>query len=83
MFTAWEGKCLDIGPLEASLCSTAASCLNSAFILGLKVLLDLHGAPGSQNGDDHSGHSGNIGWLNNDNVARTVRVIEKLSGKLS
>jgi glucan 1,3-beta-glucosidase len=29
---------------------------------GLKLILDLHGAPGSQNGWDHSGRSGKIGW---------------------
>ncbi len=29
---------------------------------GLKLLLDLHGAPGSQNGWDHSGRSGAINW---------------------
>ena len=29
---------------------------------GLKLLLDLHGAPGSQNGWDHSGRSGPINW---------------------
>ena len=30
---------------------------------GLKVLIDLHGAPGSQNGFDNSGHNGTINWL--------------------
>lgn len=29
---------------------------------GLKVLIDLHGAKGSQNGYDHSGHAGVAGW---------------------
>lgn len=29
---------------------------------GLKVLLDLHGLPGSQNGHDHSGRVGPAGW---------------------
>ncbi|KAF1953043.1 glycoside hydrolase [Byssothecium circinans] len=31
---------------------------------GLRVNLDLHGAPGSQNGWNHSGRQGVIGWLN-------------------
>jgi glucan 1,3-beta-glucosidase len=31
---------------------------------GLRVKLDLHGLPGSQNGWNHSGHQGKIGWLN-------------------
>lgn len=29
---------------------------------GLRILLDLHGAPGSQNGRDHSGQAGSAGW---------------------
>ena len=31
---------------------------------GLRVKLDLHGLPGSQNGWNHSGRQGAIGWLN-------------------
>ncbi|MCJ1364500.1 hypothetical protein MMC16_003611 [Acarospora aff. strigata] len=31
---------------------------------GLRVNLDLHGVPGSQNGWNHSGRQGSIGWLN-------------------
>ena len=31
---------------------------------GLRVKLDLHGAPGSQNGWNHSGRWGTVGWLN-------------------
>ncbi|KAJ5688783.1 glucan 1-3-beta-glucosidase D [Penicillium macrosclerotiorum] len=34
---------------------------------GLRVNLDLHGLPGSQNGWNHSGHQGKIGWLNGSN----------------
>lgn len=34
---------------------------------GLRVNLDLHGIPGSQNGWEHSGHQGLIGWLNGTN----------------
>lgn len=33
---------------------------------GLKILLDLHAAPGSQNGNDHSGQAGSIGWCSPD-----------------
>ncbi len=42
-------------------------------------MLDLHGAPGSQNGNDHSGHAGAVNWLNDGNVARTIEVIGKLA----
>ena len=31
---------------------------------GLRVKLDLHAVPGSQNGWNHSGRQGSIGWLN-------------------
>lgn len=31
---------------------------------GLRVNLDLHGLPGSQNGWNHSGRQGYVGWLN-------------------
>ena len=42
----------------------------------LQVLLDLHGAPGSQNGWDHSGRAGAIEWTRPENVAATVRALE-------
>jgi hypothetical protein len=54
--------------------------INAHLQLNLKVLVDLHGAPGSQNGHDHSGHTGPIDWLNNGNVARTISIIGKLAG---
>ncbi|RDW72130.1 hypothetical protein BP5796_08164 [Coleophoma crateriformis] len=34
---------------------------------GLRINLDLHALPGSQNGWTHSGHLGPIGWLNGTN----------------
>ncbi|MBC8138120.1 MAG: glycoside hydrolase family 5 protein [Fibrella sp.] len=47
---------------------------------GLGVLLDLHGAPGSQNGMDHSGHSGELGWHGSrSNINHTLRVLENLA----
>ena len=47
---------------------------------GLKVLLDLHGARGSQNGRDHSGHKGMIGWHKNElNIEHSLKVIESLA----
>ncbi|HEX7655127.1 MAG TPA: cellulase family glycosylhydrolase [Verrucomicrobiae bacterium] len=45
--------------------------------LGLKLLLDLHGAPGSQNGWDHSGRGGAVEWPNDPkNIAGTLQVLE-------
>ena len=49
---------------------------------GLKLLLDLHGAPGSQNGWDHSGRSGPINWHKDpQNIAETTRVLESFAQK--
>ncbi|KAJ5221395.1 uncharacterized protein N7469_010282 [Penicillium citrinum] len=50
---------------------------------GLRVKLDLHGVPGSQNGWNHSGHQGSIGWLEGDdgelNRKRSLEVHDQLS----
>lgn len=50
---------------------------------GLRINLDLHGAPGSQNGWNHSGHQGTIGWLNGTdgtlNGQRTIEIHDQLS----
>jgi glucan 1,3-beta-glucosidase len=47
---------------------------------GISVLLDLHGAPGSQNGWDHSGRQGTLGWHTNpENIRHSLRVIEDLA----
>jgi glucan 1,3-beta-glucosidase len=46
----------------------------------LKILLDLHGVRGSQNGHDHSGRSGSTAWhRDKDNMSQSLRVIEKLA----
>ncbi|CAK4033692.1 glycoside hydrolase family 5 [Lecanosticta acicola] len=45
---------------------------------GIKVLLDLHGAPGSQNGFDNSGRRGAIGWEKGDTVKQTIAALNKL-----
>lgn len=50
---------------------------------GLRINLDLHGAPGSQNGWNHSGRQGLIGWLNGTdgalNAQRTIDIHKQLS----
>lgn len=48
---------------------------------GMKVWIDLHGAPGSQNGLDHSGHAGELNWHEPMNLARTISVLEKIAEK--
>jgi glucan 1,3-beta-glucosidase len=46
---------------------------------GLQVVLDLHGAPGSQNGNDHSGKAGRRGWGSQETIKQTLDVLEKLA----
>lgn len=47
---------------------------------GLKVIVDLHGAPGSQNGFDNSGQrTNNPQWLNGDNIARTNAIVKQIA----
>jgi glucan 1,3-beta-glucosidase len=50
---------------------------------GLRVNLDLHGIPGSQNGWNHSGRQGVIGWLNGTdgslNAQRSLDLHNQLS----
>lgn len=49
---------------------------------GLKIWIDLHGAPGSQNGFDNSGHKvATPGWQQGDTVAQTLAVLETISTK--
>ncbi|KAG5984022.1 hypothetical protein E4U55_006387 [Claviceps digitariae] len=50
---------------------------------GIRVNLDLHALPGSQNGWNHSGRLGPIGWLNGTdgqlNARRSLEIHDKLS----
>jgi len=51
---------------------------------GLKVIIDLHGVPGSQNGFDNSGRRGAALWATqSSNIARTNAIILKLSKEFS
>lgn len=47
----------------------------------MKVLIDLHGAPGSQNGFDNSGHNGTVGWGTGNTVLDTVAIIQQIFNK--
>ncbi|KAG8816780.1 exo-1,3-beta-glucanase [Serendipita sp. 400] len=53
--------------------------------LGLKMLIDLHGVPGSQNGFDNSGQQkSSPQWhTSSDNIARTNAIIKTLASKYS
>ncbi|KAK9456929.1 glycoside hydrolase superfamily [Dipodascopsis uninucleata] len=51
---------------------------------GLKVWVDLHGVPGSQNGYDNSGHEGSVSWQTyTPNQQLTLEVLQILAAKYS
>ncbi|PNS15055.1 hypothetical protein CAC42_2284 [Sphaceloma murrayae] len=58
-------------------------CIKWARQVDLKVLIDLHGAPGSQNGFDNSGRlRSKAGWQQADpNAARTLAVLKRIQRK--
>ncbi|KAI9840845.1 MAG: exo-1,3-beta-glucanase [Sclerophora amabilis] len=47
----------------------------------IKVWVDLHGAPGSQNGFDNSGRAGSVEWQQGDNIRRTISVLKTMAEK--
>ena len=50
----------------------------------MKVIIDLHGAPGSQNGFDNSGQRGSANWgYNQGDVQRTKEIVEGISREFS
>jgi glucan 1,3-beta-glucosidase len=50
--------------------------------LGLKIIIDLHGAPGSQNGYDNSGQRiERPQWQTGDTVQQTLQVLKTISQK--
>jgi glucan 1,3-beta-glucosidase len=48
---------------------------------GIKVLVDCHGSPGSQNGFDNSGHSGLVAWQQDDNMDKSITILETIAKK--
>jgi glucan 1,3-beta-glucosidase len=58
-------------------------CFRQANEHGIGVLLDLHGVPGSQNGWDHSGRQGELGWhTSRDNLDRSLAILEDLARRI-
>jgi glucan 1,3-beta-glucosidase len=48
----------------------------------MKVVIDLHAAPGSQNGWEHSGRRGATMWGQGDTINRTLAIIERIALKV-
>jgi glucan 1,3-beta-glucosidase len=56
--------------------------LSTAKKHGIGVLLDLHGVPGSQNGWDHSGRQGTLGWhTSKQNIDHSLRIVAELASR--
>lgn len=48
---------------------------------GMKVRVDCHGSPGSQNGYAHSGHEGQIEWQQGSNQEVSIQVLQTMAKK--
>ncbi len=62
--------------------------LDWAFVMAKKydieIVISLHGAPGSQNGKDHSGRVGQAQWYTHkDNRDHTITTLKQLAGRYS
>ncbi|KAJ1623212.1 glycoside hydrolase superfamily [Pavlovales sp. CCMP2436] len=73
---------------QAQMAEALGKVLKWSVELGFKVLVDLHAAPGSQNGFDNSGRVGHTDWQSADasglsNVRRTLIVWQQLVSLLS
>ncbi|KAI9760217.1 MAG: basic helix-loop-helix protein [Chaenotheca gracillima] len=70
---------------NSSYISGAAAYLDRAIAwsraAGIKVWVDLHGAPGSQNGFDNSGEAGAVDWQKDNNIERTISVLTTMARK--
>lgn len=50
--------------------------LGYAQTYGMTVIVDIHGLPGSQNGQEHSGHAGSIEFYSAENQARSLATVQ-------
>ncbi|KAI9864522.1 MAG: exo-1,3-beta-glucanase [Trichoglossum hirsutum] len=48
---------------------------------GMKVWVDIHGMPGSQNGFDHSGHAGAVDWQKGNNLQWSIDILKTVATK--
>ncbi|KAK5121055.1 hypothetical protein LTR85_005539 [Meristemomyces frigidus] len=69
-------------PYASGAASYMDEAINWARQAGIKVIVDLHGAPGSQNGFDNSGHRiPSPLWQTGNNVQETLNVLETIQTK--
>ncbi|KAH0612250.1 uncharacterized protein H6S33_010302 [Morchella sextelata] len=75
----WAVRMRDGDPFVSGQLDILDRAIGWARAAGLKVWIDLHGAPGSQNGFDNSGYRDHLEWQTGNNVQLTVEVIRTLS----
>lgn len=86
MTVDWAYRKFDDDPYIQGAASYLDKAIGWARQTGLKVYIDLHGAPGSQNGFDNSGHritqdGGSLGWTTGDTIKQTLRVVQEIADK--
>lgn len=75
----WAVAPLDGDPYVQGQLPILDQAIGWARAAGVKVLIDLHGAPGSQNGFDNSGRYGPVEWQQGDTVQQTINAINGLA----
>lgn len=80
----WAVDLLDYEPYVSGQYPYLIQAVQWAGQLGLKVLIDIHGAPGSQNGWEETGLVGAVGFTDNTtNTDRTLNVLQNLTTEFS
>lgn len=74
----WSVSPVDGDPYVQGAYEWLGKALDWAQGANLKVMIDLHGAPGSQNGFDNSGKRGEVGWTQGNTVAQTIKALNKI-----
>lgn len=77
----WAFQLLDNDPYVQGQEAYLDKAIEWARKAGLKVWVDLHGAPGSQNGFDNSGQRDSWEWQNGNNVNVTLQVLQYMANK--
>ncbi|KAI9830008.1 MAG: exo-1,3-beta-glucanase [Phylliscum demangeonii] len=78
----WAFKKFDNDPYIQGAADYLDAAISWARSTGLKVWIDLHGAPGSQNGFDNSGHrTGDIAFTHGNHVQNTLEVLGIISDR--
>lgn len=75
----WAFKQYDDEPYVTGAAEYLDQALEWARAYGMKVWVDLHGAPGSQNGFDNSGHEPVVAWQTASNLGRSYEVLNLMS----